>query len=150
MGKYYEQNLGPYFSQEIGILDDIGSQIKQTTPSPKAKQLNPDTKIAKKLKELEQSNFEKYLKEKSKTRSGIIDLIEESELNLPKGSEDSYFYENNPGTQEMMEYVKKLFDIKKADGGRVSMSDGGLTTMIAPAKGPDSQGVESLFRRRYN
>ena len=37
-----------------------------------------------------------------------------------------------------------------ADGGRVSMSDGGLTTTIAPAKGPDSQGVESLFRRRYN
>ena len=36
------------------------------------------------------------------------------------------------------------------DGGRVSMSDGGLTTTIAPAKGPDSQGVESLFRRRYN
>ena len=37
-----------------------------------------------------------------------------------------------------------------AYGGRVSMSDGGLTTTIAPAKGPDSQGVESLFRRRYN
>ena len=37
-----------------------------------------------------------------------------------------------------------------ADGGRVSMSDGGLTTTIAPAKGPDSQGVESLFRRRYS
>jgi hypothetical protein len=36
-----------------------------------------------------------------------------------------------------------------ANGGRVSMSDGGLTTTIAPAKGPDSQGVESLFRRRY-
>ena len=36
------------------------------------------------------------------------------------------------------------------DEGRVSMSDGGLTTTIAPAKGPDSQGVESLFRRRYN
>jgi len=40
--------------------------------------------------------------------------------------------------------------IFKAYGGRVSMSDGGLTTTIAPAKGPDSQGVESLFRRRYN
>jgi hypothetical protein len=39
--------------------------------------------------------------------------------------------------------------IFKAYGGRVSMSDGGLTTTIAPAKGPDSQGVESLFRRRY-
>ena len=37
-----------------------------------------------------------------------------------------------------------------ADGGRVSMSDGGLTNTIPPAKGPDSQGVESLFRRRYN
>ena len=38
----------------------------------------------------------------------------------------------------------------KAYGGRVSMSDGGLTNTIPPAKGPDSQGVESLFRRRYN
>jgi len=37
-----------------------------------------------------------------------------------------------------------------ADGGRVSMSDGGLTKTVPPAKGPDSQGVESLFRRRYS
>jgi hypothetical protein len=37
-----------------------------------------------------------------------------------------------------------------ANGGRVSMSEGGLTNTIPPAKGPDSQGVESLFRRRYN
>ena len=37
-----------------------------------------------------------------------------------------------------------------ANGGRVSMSDGGLTNTIPPAKGPDSQGVESLFRRRYS
>ena len=37
-----------------------------------------------------------------------------------------------------------------ADGGRVSMSDGGLTNTIPPDKGPDSQGVESLFRRRYS
>ena len=53
-------------------------------------------------------------------------------------------------------YGSEIFDILKrlgfnfADGGRVSMSEGGLTTTIAPAKGPDSQGVESLFRRRYN
>ena len=40
--------------------------------------------------------------------------------------------------------------IFKAYGGRVSMSDGGLTNTIPPAMGPDSQGVESLFRRRYN
>jgi len=25
-----------------------------------------------------------------------------------------------------------------------------LTTTVPPDKGPDSQGVESLFRRRYN
>jgi hypothetical protein len=37
-----------------------------------------------------------------------------------------------------------------ANGGRVSMSDGGLTKTVPPAKGPDSQGVESLFRRRYS
>jgi hypothetical protein len=43
----------------------------------------------------------------------------------------------------------KLLPEEKAYGGRVSMSDGGLTTTVPPAKGPDSQGVESLFRRRY-
>jgi len=37
-----------------------------------------------------------------------------------------------------------------SDGGRVSMSEGGLTKTVPPAKGPDSQGVESLFRRRYS
>jgi hypothetical protein len=37
-----------------------------------------------------------------------------------------------------------------ANGGRVSMSKGGLTKTVPPAKGPDSQGVESLFRRRYS
>jgi hypothetical protein len=37
-----------------------------------------------------------------------------------------------------------------SDGGRVSMSEGGLTTTVPPDKGPDSQGVESLFRRRYS
>jgi hypothetical protein len=53
-------------------------------------------------------------------------------------------------------YGSEIFDILKrsgfnfADGGRVSMSDGGLTTTVPPAKGPDSQGVESLFRRRYS
>jgi len=37
-----------------------------------------------------------------------------------------------------------------AKGGRVSMSNGGLTNTIPPARGPSSQGVESLFTRRYN
>jgi len=35
-------------------------------------------------------------------------------------------------------------------GGRVNMSYGGLTKTIPPVRGPNPQGVESLFKRRYN
>ena len=37
-----------------------------------------------------------------------------------------------------------------ADGGIASFAYGGLTKTVPPAKGPDSQGVETLFRRRYS
>ena len=32
----------------------------------------------------------------------------------------------------------------------MDLANGGLTKTVPPAKGPDSQGVESLFRRRYS
>jgi hypothetical protein len=48
------------------------------------------------------------------------------------------------------EFAAMRADTPYAYGGRVSMSDGGLTTTVPPDKGPDSQGVESLFRRRYS
>lgn len=32
----------------------------------------------------------------------------------------------------------------------VDLADGGLTKTVPPAMGPDSQGVETLFRRRYS
>ena len=48
------------------------------------------------------------------------------------------------------EIIRILGQQGLANGGRVSMSDGGLTTTVPPDKGPDSQGVESLFRRRYS
>ena len=62
---------------------------------------------------------------------------------------------NNPSLpsaqmRSQQEASARVMPTRMSYGGRVSMSDGGLTTMIAPAKGPDSQGVESLFRRRYN
>jgi hypothetical protein len=38
--------------------------------------------------------------------------------------------------------------IFKAYGGRVSMSDGGLTKTVPPVRGPNPQGVESLFKKR--
>ncbi len=37
-----------------------------------------------------------------------------------------------------------------ADGGIASFANGGLTKTVPPAMGPDSQGVETLFRRRYS
>jgi len=33
---------------------------------------------------------------------------------------------------------------------QTNFQEGGLTKTVPPVKGPDSQGVESLFRRRYN
>jgi hypothetical protein len=36
------------------------------------------------------------------------------------------------------------------DGGLASFANGGLTETVSPVRGPMSQGVESLFRRRYN
>ena len=32
----------------------------------------------------------------------------------------------------------------------MDLANGGLTKTVPPAKGPDSQGVETLFKRRYN
>ena len=40
---------------------------------------------------------------------------------------------------------RQYFDLAK--GGFVNT---GLTKTVPPAKGPDSQGVETLFRRRYS
>ena len=41
-------------------------------------------------------------------------------------------------------------DYDYANGGIASFAYGGLTKTVPPAKGPDSQGVETLFRRRYS
>ena len=38
----------------------------------------------------------------------------------------------------------------RADGGLASFANGGLTKTVPPVKGPNSQGVETLFRRRYS
>jgi len=41
-------------------------------------------------------------------------------------------------------------DIDYANGGIASFAYGGLTKTVPPASGPDPQGVETLFKRRYN
>jgi hypothetical protein len=44
----------------------------------------------------------------------------------------------------------ELDDVDYANGGIASFANGGLTKTVPPAKGPNSQGVETLFRRRYS
>ena len=64
--------------------------------------------------------------------------------------QDPTTYSQLQQQRSQQEASARVTPTRMAYGGRVSMSDGGLTTTIAPVKGPDSQGVESLFRRRYN
>jgi len=41
-------------------------------------------------------------------------------------------------------------DFNYANGGVASFAYGGLTKTVPPVSGPDPQGVETLFKRRYN
>jgi hypothetical protein len=50
------------------------------------------------------------------------------------------------GGSEIVDILKRL-GYSFADGGSVQT---GLTKTVPPVKGPDSQGVETLFKRRYN
>ena len=58
--------------------------------------------------------------------------------------------ELTPAMRSQQEAAARVMPTRMAYGGRVSMSDGGLTKTVPPAMGPDSQGVETLFRRRYS
>lgn len=60
--------------------------------------------------------------------------------------------ENDPYEDIMDRYSDpiELDDVDFADGGIASFANGGLTKTVPPASGPDSQGVETLFRRRYS
>jgi len=58
--------------------------------------------------------------------------------------------ENDPYDDVMDRYPDPNPDNYRADGGLISFANGGLTSTVPPAKGPNSQGVETLFRRRYS
>ena len=72
---------------------------------------------------------------------------------MPNYYNQRYNYENETPVYNDDRYSIPQQEL--ANGGRVSMSNGGsvktgLTKTVPPAKGPNSQGVESLFRRRYS
>jgi len=56
-------------------------------------------------------------------------------------------YTSNPG---LGNNVMLRGQYNFANGGQAGYAYGGLTKTVPPAKGPDSQGVESLFIRRYS
>jgi len=58
--------------------------------------------------------------------------------------------EDSPYDDIVNRYPEPDIDYDYANGGIVNYALGGLTKTVPPAKGPDSQGVESLFRRRYS
>ena len=62
------------------------------------------------------------------------------ENTMPNYYNQRYNYEN-----QMPIYQDDRYNIPQQE-----LAYGGLTTTIPPVSGPDSQGVESLFRRRYN
>ena len=62
------------------------------------------------------------------------------ENTMPNYYNQRYGYEN-----ETPVYNDDRYNIPQQE-----LAYGGLTTTVPPAKGPDSQGVESLFRRRYS
>ncbi len=62
------------------------------------------------------------------------------ENTMPNYYNQRYNYEN-----QMPIYRDDRYNIPQQE-----LAYGGLTNTIPPVKGPDSQGVESLFRRRYN
>jgi len=68
---------------------------------------------------------------------------------LPSTSTPQINVNTNPIARslEMAGFTKE--EIMRIIGER-GYADGGLTKTVPPAKGPDSQGVETLFRRRYS
>ena len=65
------------------------------------------------------------------------------------------YMENSPGDYLESEYGPgpdyQDYDLPDyANGGIASFAYGGLTKTVPPVSGPDPQGVETLFRRRYS
>jgi len=84
------------------------------------------------------SNIEKV----EQITTGKIKNLKEAEARATQRKN----YDTNPYDDISNRYPEPDY----ADGGIASFAYGGLTKTVPPAMGPDSQGVESLFRRRYS
>ena len=86
------------------------------------------------------------LEKVEKITTGKIKNLTEAE----KRASQRKNYFDSPYDDISNRYPEPDIDYDYADGGIASFAYGGLTKTVPPAKGPDSQGVETLFRRRYS
>ena len=86
------------------------------------------------------------LEKVEKITTGKIKNLTEAE----KRSSQRKNYFDSPYDDISNRYPEPDIDYDYADGGIASFAYGGLTKTVPPAKGPDSQGVETLFIKRYS
>ena len=86
------------------------------------------------------------LEKVEKITTGKIKNLTEAE----KRSTQRKNYFDSPYDDMSNRYPEPDIDYDYANGGIASFAYGGLTKTVPPAKGPDSQGVETLFRKRYS
>ena len=86
------------------------------------------------------------LEKVEKITTGKIKNLTEAE----KRASQRKNYFDSPYDDISNRYPEPDIDYDYSNGGLASFANGGLTKTVPPAMGPDSQGVETLFRRRYS
>ena len=102
--------------------------------------------------------FEKFIKRISSKEEPQSEYGEpqtgEKRIPLMQGIISGYDYQNTMQNYYNQRYGYEnetpVYNDDRYSIPQQELAYGGLTTTVPPAKGPDSQGVESLFRRRYN
>jgi hypothetical protein len=79
-----------------------------------------------------------------------LEIVDNELVNMPMYKPMDVLPPRSRPVMPFKEYLERRLFLDLAKGGRVSMSNGGLTKTVPPVRGPSPQGVESLFRRRYN
>jgi hypothetical protein len=102
--------------------------------------------------------FEKFIKRISSKEEPQSEYGEpqtgEKRIPLMQGIISGYDYQNTMPNYYNQRYGYEnetpVYNDDRYSIPQQELAYGGLTTTVPPAKGPDSQGVESLFRRRYS
>ena len=141
----YEDIMNRYPDPDIGDYDYANGGIASFANGGKAKKINGKSPAEKPL-----DRYTPY------TEQEILENLESKYPNFTPPQYDSY--ETMPIFPPKDVVPKGSIPVMPGPGDRryyYDLADGGyvktkLTKTVPPAKGPNSQGVESLFRRRYS